>query len=344
MYSKETLSDLMFNKIYIEEKFIESEQFLKIKKLFPKVPIFPISKIDDYFQKAKKPYLQKRETLNLFLGEKKGQLVKLAPSAYGLSGEPHYYYVHAFNCIYECTYCYLQGYFHSPDIVLFLNHEDIKNEMKKTLLSHPEKRVWFHAGEYSDSLALSHVSGEIEHYYPFFKENKNAILELRTKSVNIRKLLQFDPIENLIVSFSLSPDERVKKSDLLTPRLNHRLKAMKKLKEKGFKLAIHFDPIIISDHVISEYKELINEIDTSISIDSIEYISLGVVRFTKEVFSQVKKNYPDADFLATSFTTSFDNKVRYNRPTRNFLMNEIKKELLSYNLAEEKIYLCMEED
>jgi len=333
----------MFDKIFIEEKYLEHPQVIKVKKLFPKAPIIQISKIEDYFQKAKKPYLQKRETLNLFLGEKKGQLVKQAPSAYGLSGEPHYYYVHAFNCIYECTYCYLQGYFHSPDIVLFLNHEEIKNEMKQILTLHPQKNVWFHAGEYSDSLALSHVSGELEHYYPFFKENQNAILELRTKSVNIRNLLKLTPLPNMIVSFSLSPDNRIKKTDLLTPPLFHRLKAMQKLKNQGFKLAIHFDPIIMSDDVIFLYKELIESIDSYINIPSIEYISLGVVRFTKDVFTSVKKNYPEADFLSSTFITSFDQKVRYSRPVRNYLLQEIKNILLIHQVHEDKIYLCMEE-
>ncbi|MBC7430208.1 MAG: hypothetical protein H7336_16460, partial [Bacteriovorax sp.] len=111
----------MFEVIYVENQLINHPRVLEILKKYPNSKVHNIDKVEDVFGRVKKPYLQKRSNLNLFLGEKKGQLVKLAPPAYGLSGEPHYYFVHAYNCIYECNYCYLQGYFHSPDIVLYLN-------------------------------------------------------------------------------------------------------------------------------------------------------------------------------------------------------------------------------
>ena len=31
------------------------------------------------------------------------------------------------------------------------------------------KKIWFHAGEFSDSLALSHLTQEVEVYYDFLK-------------------------------------------------------------------------------------------------------------------------------------------------------------------------------
>ena len=116
---------MMFEKIFIEEHLENHPKVLEIKNRFKNSELKFIKKVEDVFGRVKKPYLQKRTNLNLFIGEKKGQLVKPAPPAYGLSGEPHYYFVHAYNCIYECNYCYLQGYFQSPDIVIFLNHHEI---------------------------------------------------------------------------------------------------------------------------------------------------------------------------------------------------------------------------
>ncbi len=337
----------MFEVIYVEEQLIDHPRVLEIKKKYPHSEIKLINSIQDVFGRVKKPYLQKRFNLNLFLGEKKGQLVKLAPAAYGLTGEPHYYFIHAYNCIYECNYCYLQGYFHSPDIVLFLNHDEISQEIKQVAKSyhadHPDKKVWFHAGEYSDSLALSHLSGELNHYFKLFKELKDCKLELRTKSINIKELLKEEPLENVITSFSLSPAHRIKSNDLKTPPLKARLEAIGTLVERGFPIGIHFDPIIYDDQFIPSYEELVDLLLEKISADKIHYISLGVVRFTKEVYQKVQKNYPESDLLAQEFVRSFDNKIRYNRPMRLWMLGKIKQILLDKGMALDRIYLCMED-
>ncbi len=337
----------MFEIIYIENHLQSHPRVLEILKRFPNSEIKKIDKIEDVFGRVKKPYLQKRTNLNLFLGEKKGQLVKLAPPAYGLSGEPHYYFVHAYNCIYECNYCYLQGYFHSPDIVLYLNHEEIGQEIKRLAEENhantPDLKVWFHAGEYSDSLALTHLSGELSHYFKLFKELTFCNLELRTKSVNIRELLNEEPLDNIITSFSLSPEHRIKSNDLKTPPLKARLNAIGELNSKGFPIGIHFDPIIYDDKFIESYEDLADQLLEHIPAEKIRYISLGVVRFTKEVFQKVQRHYPDSDLLAQEFIRSFDNKIRYNRPMRLWILGKIKELLTERGVEPARIYLCMED-
>jgi spore photoproduct lyase len=333
----------MFEKIFIEEHLIDHPQVNHILKAYPQSEKTFIKDIEDVFNRVKKPYLQKRKSLQLFLGEKKGTLVKPAPDAYGLSGEPHYYFVHAYNCIYECNYCYLQGYFHSPDIVLFLNHEAIGKEIIRLLESNLPSKSWFHAGEFSDSLALTHLTHEIPFYFNLFKNLPHAYLEFRTKSVNIKEILKEKPLKNIITSFSLSPKERAKKSDLKTPTIEARLNAIGTLYENQFPIAIHFDPIIYEDNFINSYLVLIEELIQKIPPHAIAYISLGVVRFTKDVYHQVQKNYPTSDLLAQEFVKSFDNKIRYSRPMRMWMLLKIKDLLMQKGFLEKQIYLCMEE-
>jgi spore photoproduct lyase len=334
----------MFEVIFIEEHLKTHSKVTEILKRYPDSEVKYINKIEDVFQRVKKPYLQKRTNLNLFLGEKKGQLVKIAPPAYGLSGEPHYYFVHAYNCIYECNYCYLQGYFHSPDIVLYLNHEEIGEEIKKTAASHSNTKVWFHAGEYSDSLALTTLSGELAFYFKLFTNISNAYLELRTKSVNIKELLKEKPLPNIITSFSLSPENRCKTNDLKTPSLKARLEAIASLHTAGFPIGLHFDPIIYEDDLLENYQTLCDQVLEVLPAESIRYISLGVVRFTKDVYHLVQKNYPDSDLLAQEFVRSFDNKIRYPRPMRLWILSKIKQLLVDREVDASRIYLCMEDD
>jgi len=327
----------------VEESIKTHPRVLKILDKLQSTPIF-IDRYDDIWGRSKKPYLHKRDTLNLFLAKKEGQLLKLAPDAYGLNEEPHYYFIHAYNCIYECQYCYLQGYFNSPDIVLFINHEEIIAQMEKTLAKHPGKRVWFHAGEFSDSLALSHLTGELLLYHQFCQTYPEAVIELRTKSVNTKELEKLSPLKNFITSFSLSPKEMARRVDLKTPSSSLRLKAMEKLLTMGHPIALHFDPIIYHDRFKEEYNELLESMREMSLTENLNYLSLGVVRFTKEVFREMEKNYPDSLIQTGPMVKSFDNKVRYHRPMRLWMMNTIRELSIQHGVPKDKIYLCMEEN
>lgn len=341
-----------FSKLYIEKEIQQDAHgeyiIQNFKKLFASENIFVIDNYQDIFQKFYKPYLEKRSNLNIFLAKKKGQLLKETPNAYGAQDLKRYYFIHAYNCIYECNYCYLQGFFKSPDIVLFVNHKEITQEMKAIIeKSTPtaKKPIWFHAGEFSDSLAMSHLTQELPIYFDFFKSQPNAYLELRTKSSNIAELQKLTPLPNIITSFSLSSNEQIAASDFKTPPLHSRLKAMKSLFDFGFPLGLHLDPIIHSPNLKDEYGNLCQEIAKYVPLEYFRYISLGVVRFTKDVFERVSLNYPSASFLNQDLMTkSFDNKYRAIMPLRKYMLTTVSEACVNYGAKKESIYFCMEQD
>ena len=335
----------MFRRILVESHLRHSPRVAHITNHFPRARVVEIDRIENYFGKVKKDYLQKRTDLRLFLGEKKkGALVKEAPRAYGSPGNPHFYFVNAYNCIYECNYCYLQGYFHSPDVVLFLNYSDMVEEARRVIDTCPkDSPPWFHAGEFSDSLALSHLTDELDTYSNFFSRYPEATLELRTKSANVAPLLKVPPIPNMIASFSLSPGDKIKYNDLKTPPLIHRLKAMEKLKAHGLNLAIHFDPIIYDEDILGKYTTLLDTIDQRVPLTSVKYFSLGVVRFTRPVYREVKKNYPASEALGLPLDNEGGNLFRYPRIKRHWIMNRIKEMILARGVNAEQVYLCMDD-
>ena len=103
--------------------------------------VIEIEKLNDVFGAIERPF--GKENLDLFLATKKGTLVKEAPPAYGNTKNAknrHYYFLHCFNCIYHCHYCYLQGYFRSPDIVIFVNRQEILSEIEKVIEKSKEKK------------------------------------------------------------------------------------------------------------------------------------------------------------------------------------------------------------
>lgn len=335
---------MMFKQIFIEKECIDSDYTQNILKRFKNTPLLTIDKIEDVWGRVKKPYLQKRDNLSLFIGKKRGDLVRLAPDAYGVSGELHFYFIHAYNCIYECEYCYLQGYFNTPDIVLFINHDEIIQEMEKIVNQNPTKSLWFHAGEFSDSLALSHLTNEWHLYWDFFKKYPNAKLEIRTKSVNIKSIENLPPLKNVFISFTIAPENAAKDYDKKCPSTNHRLQAIEKLAQKGHQIGLHFDPIIYDDDTFSGYQTLIERLKDVLPEEQLAYLSIGVVRFTKESFREVENNYPKSKLLASDFTKSFDGKYRYNRPMRMWILNKIKSIAIDHGIHADKIYLCMEDE
>jgi|GEM_PF-225253 len=346
-----------FERVLIEQEILQTpfyaEQAEKIVEQlqFPWDQIVPIEKVEQSFGRFKKPYLDKRHSRWLYLGIKKGQLIKVAPPAYGLGHEPHYYFVHAYNCLYECSYCYLQGHFNSPDTVWYLNHQDITEKMQE-ILQHHGRQVWFHAGEFSDSLAWSHITGEVPHYLDFFQQHPEGRLEFRTKSVNTRAFLQYaeqkrgqqSPPSNVTISFSLMPEAIAKLVDLKAPPIPLRLEAMLTLKQAGYKLAIHFDPIIMHPLLEKNYAELIEQIAHKIGFDHIQYVSLGVVRFTAKVYQEVERNYPEAPFVYQGLKKGAENLVRYTFPERHSILRTVDRLLKKQGMAPENIYWCMEEN
>lgn len=333
----------LFNRIFVEREVENHPNTAQILGALKRDDAELIDDVEAVFNRVKKPYLQKRDNLNLFIGKKRGELVKEAPNAYGAAGESHYYFIHAYNCIYECEYCYLQGYFHSPDIVLFVNHDEIIAEMASIAAAAAPKRVWFHAGEFSDSLALNALTNEYDAYWDFFRETPNAFLELRTKSVNISRIKTYEPIPNAVVSFSLSPTEHAAEFDRKTAPTSARLKAMQTLAALGFCIGVHLDPIIDTDTLVENYTSLAAELARAVPAEQIAYISLGVVRYTKDVFREVERNYPSSALLSSEYVKSFDNKVRYSRPHRMWILNTVKSLLLKQNIPEPLIYFCMED-
>lgn len=334
----------MFETIFIEEKLVNEQRTKNILKRFPKSDQQIIRHFDDVFGKVKKPYLHKRESLNLFIAAKRGELVKVAPEAYGFSSEPHYYFFHQLNCIYECEYCYLQGYFNSPDIVLFSNYEEIGQRIQQIVKESPiGQKPWFHSGEFSDSLALSQLTGEWPYYFKLFKTLPSAFLEIRSKSVNVKPLLDLEAIPNIIVSFSLSPQAHTLEYDKKTPPFSKRLEAIKKLVAKGYNIGLHFDPLIYSDDFKEQYSNCIREVAEALPNSQCQYISTGVVRFTKDVYREFQSSYPRSKIHASTLEHSFDGKVRYPEKLRFAMMDFVKQQCIENGFSAEKVYLCMEE-
>ena len=191
----------MIETIYIEEKILQHPRVTEIIKRFPQARTITCDRYGEVFNpKAQNFRLQKQKPA-LILAEKYRHFTMPAPLGYGIGASKNYYFSHMLNCLYDCRYCFLQGMYQSANYVLFVNYEDFQAEIQQRSAESPNESVHFFSGYDCDSLALEPVTGFAEHFLPIFKQIPNAWLELRTKSTQVRSLLNTEAFDRCVVGY-----------------------------------------------------------------------------------------------------------------------------------------------
>lgn len=227
----------------------------------------------------------------------------LQPSPYGLGGRHNYYFSHMLNCIYDCSYCFLQGLYASAHYVVFVNYEDFFRSIAAKMRQ-LNQQAFFFSGYDCDSLAYEPVTQFVHNALPFFAEQPQAILELRTKSVQITSLLKTSPLANCIVAFSLAPQSIISRYEAKTPSLARRLAAMKRLAAKGWPLGIRLDPIMREQGWRQDYQALIAQLASELPAGNVHSITLGTMRFPRPVYDTMTRLHPTAPFLVKDVLAS----------------------------------------
>lgn len=245
-------------------------------------------------------------------------------------------------CPMDCSYCILQTYFHPPVISFFLNQEKMEKELKERVFS--SNKIWrIGTGEFTDSLVWDEFFNYSKYLVNIFKSQKRAILELKTKTVNIENLLDLDHNNKIILSWSLNTPKVISEDERNTTTLEQRLEAASVCEKKGYKLAFHFDPIIIYPGAAEEYKKAVRKIFEYVSPENIVYISIGTFRFMPDLKDIIKKRFEKSKIWCGEFFPGTDNKMRYLKPLRIDIYKQIHDEFMKIdkNLC---LYFCMEDD
>ena len=279
----------------------------------------------------------------LALSRFKGSFLKKCPGISPGMVCCNYYVVNlAKNCIYDCSYCFLQDFLgNNPMQVAYVNVEDLLVELEEVFTQYPDRNFRVGTGELTDSLALDAIVPYTAYLLPFFKQKSNAVLELKTKSDQIANLLDHSDPTNIIVSWSLNPQTVIDQEEKGTPSLAQRLESAKACLDKGYRIGFHFDPIILIPGWEDAYQQLVNILCDSLPIAKVEWVSLGSFRYRPSLKSIIKNRHPQTHLFTSEHLPSKDGKFRYLRPLRNHAYKTIRGYLKS-RLEELNIYICME--
>ena len=279
----------------------------------------------------------------LFLSRFKGSFLKKCPGISKGMVCCNYYVVNLIkNCIYDCSYCFLQDFLqNNPLMTAYVNVEDLLAELDEVFTAHPDRTFRVGTGELTDSLALDEALPYSAILIPFFNQKTNAVLELKTKSDKISNLLKQENPGNIIISWSINPPTIVEQEEKGTPSLAQRLEAARLCYEKGYKIGIHFDPIILFPGWEEAYLELTKALFESVPPSGIEWISLGSFRFRPNLKSVIKDRHHETRLFTQEHVPCEDGKYRYLRPLRNQAYRLIR-EMLKKRSRNLNVYMCME--
>ncbi|MBT5031631.1 MAG: DNA photolyase [Proteobacteria bacterium] len=320
----------MVAQVYIEEAVRTHPRTLELLEHYSTQPRLTIDSYQQAFNPKGQNFRLQKQNPSLIIAEKHGTRVHPAPPEYGTGGKHHYYFSHMLNCVYDCRYCFLQGMYRSANYLVFVNYEDFLGDIESTVDTAKGEEIWFYSGYDCDSLAFEPITGFAQYFVPEFSQWPNAKLELRTKSTQIRHLLQMEPLENVIVAFSLNSDVVASGVEQRAPSVDKRLDAMDKLQHAGWTVAARLDPLIWYAEFEQGYTQLIHKMVEKIDCDSLHSVSLGSFRLPDNYFKTLAKLYPE-HWLFASGIESRDGQYCYTQ--------KITQSLLDF--CEDQIYKTM---
>lgn len=336
--SQADLTDKTFNpqNIFIENLSLNSEIANCVKEKFPKAKFTTFT---GKFPKLKESYSERKK--NLIIYTEKFDFLKPCPCTKGANCCGYNLINLGFGCLYECNYCFLQQYQNLPAIALPSNISDFLTKIPTATFRRGHfNYIRLGSGEFTDSLLFDDITNYSTNIINFFK-NRQEMFEFKTKSVNIDNLLKLPPQKNIVVGWSVNPQNIISKVEPLTPTLKERLAAAAKIAKYGYKVAFHFDPVIIHKNWKENYKSVIDEIEANIPKENIVWISIGTLRFNRELKKFIECRFPQNIILDEDFYLSFDGKMRYSEEERKEVYNFLKP-LLEKTFPQTVVYLCME--
>ena len=325
-----------FSHIYVEKKILNNKNTLEILSKFKDVKIIEIENYKEVFSSNNQDFhLQKLGQKLILASNKANMIYEGAVVCESFENDNFYYTSSIINCVYDCEYCYLQGVYSSGNIVIFVDIEKVFEEVEE--LYNKLKTLYLCISYDTDLLAIENICGFSEKWYYFIEDKKDLKIELRTKSGNIDKFLNLKPLDNFIIAFTLSPENLALKNEKYTASFKNRVKAIKELQEKGWKVRICIDPLIYSDNFEENYGQMIEYLFNEIDKEKVIDVSIGVFRISKEYLKKMRNQNQNSEILYYPFEC-IDGVYTYSDKTKSYMINFIKEQFLKY-IDEKKIYI-----
>ena len=298
--------------IYLETSVKDSPLAARVRAAFPDAAF---KETDGKTQVGSPDFSRRTETL--LIHQEKYDFLKPCPCSCGSAGCGYNLINLGFGCRFECEYCFLQQYQNLHAILWPANVDEFLQKLDEGKFNKgPFDRPRIGSGEFTDSLVFDDITQYSQALVPFFRARPKWQFEFKTKSVNIGGLLNVGGCENVVVSWSVNSSKITDEAEHFTPGLTARLQAACEVARAGYRIGFHFDPVVIYDGYEKDYVHTVQEMADTLPADKIAWISVGTLRFSRELKKQIETRFPDNFMLDGEFLLDFDGKMRYGDSQR----------------------------
>ena len=321
-----------FSHIYIEKEAYGYSLSDTILRKFPNSSIIDIKHYKDVFNRSGQDFQTQKKSMNLILAKKTPPfLYPITDMVQGHHMPGFFYTTPMLNCLYNCEYCFLQGMYSSGNIVIFVNQDDFQEDINLKLEQNKvsKKVVTVSISYNTDLLAMENLFPITKNWIKFASESKNLMIEIRTKSSNFKPIDTMDSNQNVLLSWTISPEEVSKAYEHLAPPLSQRISAIQSAMDKGWKVRLCFDPIMNIENWDKIYSEFFLYLFQKINNKKLYDITLGTFRMNKDYFNRINRRNPQSEIYYSEYVTE-KNTVALPKNIRVFMMEKLKQELSKY--------------
>lgn len=321
---------MRFSHVYVEEKARRYPLTDEILKKTGDAVIIPVEHYKDIFDRPRQDRLAQKKAPSLILAVREGsRIFKGAPVCQSFGQRNFYYSSSVMNCLFDCEYCYLKGMYPSSNIVVFVNFEDYEDDVAKLL---GEGSLYVCASYDTDLIALNGLTGLADRWIGLAEQNKDLLVELRTKAAP----KQLKNVPNVIYAFTVSPDEIAGKYEKNVPSADDRLDAACRALDAGCNVRLCFDPMILTDNWREVYGKFAEHVASKIDFTRLTDVSIGCFRISKEYLSSMRKSMRNSEIAWYPYVIR-NGVAQYDEDTDR-QMQEFMRGLLARHIAEEKIF------
>lgn len=336
----QNLYNKKFSHIYIEESLLNHPKTNEIIAKFPDARIIHINHYKDVFCRSRQNFYMQKQSPKLILANNRNNLIYEGAPVCQNFGNQHFYYTScAMNCLYDCEYCYLQGMYPSANIVLFINIEDVFAQVEELLMKHP---VYLCISYDTDLLALEGILGYVRRWIEFAQLHPDLTIEIRTKSANFAAIKDLTPSKNVVLAWTLSPNEVVSNYEHKTPSLNTRLKSILEAIGCGYLVRLCFDPLIYVQNFEEVYDNFIKTVFTTIPCEQLYDVSVGVFRVSVDYLKRMRKQRPHSAVIQYPYEQTAG-VSHYGHEQSNRMISYLC-DLLAQYIPKDKIFCWRDEE
>ncbi len=243
------------------------------------------------------------------------------------------------SCGFDCSYCSIQSFYNQNTITFDSTFAD----KLLNLQLDPNKTYHIGTGQASDSLMFGNREGVLDALFEFARKNPNVILEFKTKSDNIKYLLENELPKNILCTWSLNTPTIIENEEHLTASLDKRIAAARKLADKGVKVGFHFHPIVEYVGYLDEYQAVYEKLILQFKPSEVALVSFGTLTFIKPVIKQLRQREFRSKITQIPHEDA-SGKTSYPEATKIEMFKHAYESFKPWQTGEDKVffYLCME--